>query len=290
MPRFVQILMLQPPDVDLQAELRIVCSCATVYACRRFVHCFSLYYSACICYLESRLETGLASFGLVSRFSYLKHRKHLFSALELYEANTHQVIDIHQGVQTAPPPALGCAVSIRRMTSATYSKFTIVIRATTTAYDGLALLLTLFKTLQVKKRALQFRVKSGLTEVLVRDAQIVVASRVSGNNSLSYYVSPRRLTSVLISRFLLDLRQAAQQYDEPFLSTNLTSNLPGLGSLSNSDNASGFEGTLFKHTCVLEFGHYGDGQDTELLGSSFGGKHTGAEGRTWDSNFEAGSS
>ncbi|EKM56868.1 uncharacterized protein PHACADRAFT_254230 [Phanerochaete carnosa HHB-10118-sp] len=78
------------------------------------------------------------------------------------------------------------------MTSATYTKFTIANRATTIAYDGLALLFTLLKTMQFKERVLRMRIKGGLSEVLIRDgslyflillvinlAQIVVASQVS---------------------------------------------------------------------------------------------------------------
>ncbi|EKM56867.1 uncharacterized protein PHACADRAFT_254229 [Phanerochaete carnosa HHB-10118-sp] len=113
-------------------------------------------------------------------------------ALSLVSPVLNIIIDVHKNTQTAPSPTFGCAVSIQRMTSASYSKFIIANRATTIAYDGLALLLTLLKTMQVKERALKMRIKGGLSEVLVKDdslyflillvvnlAQIVVASQVS---------------------------------------------------------------------------------------------------------------
>ncbi|KAI0777477.1 hypothetical protein BD413DRAFT_609829 [Trametes elegans] len=49
-------------------------------------------------------------------------------------------------------------------------------------------------------------------------AQIIVAALVPGFNYITYFVSP--LTSILISRFLLNLRQAARRSDANSSSTN----------------------------------------------------------------------
>ncbi|TCD68167.1 hypothetical protein EIP91_011445 [Steccherinum ochraceum] len=95
---------------------------------------------------------------------------------------------------------------------------TVTNRACTTSYDFLVVLFTFMKTLGSKKAARRLKDRTPLVILLLRDgtlhfllmlilnlAQIIVASLPRANNALSYFMSP--LTSILISRFLLNLRR-----------------------------------------------------------------------------------
>ncbi|KAJ8473889.1 hypothetical protein ONZ51_g7565 [Trametes cubensis] len=111
----------------------------------------------------------------------------------------------------APRPSVGLAVVIAE-------------RVTTTAYDGLVLLFTLMKTARVRRAAMSLDTSPSLMALILRDgtlyflllvlmniAQIVVAAKIPGNNFIAFFISP--LTSILISRFLLNLRQVARSSD-----------------------------------------------------------------------------
>lgn len=131
------------------------------------------------------------------------------------------IIDVGQTPAIAPPPSVGCAVYMK-IPTAVFSKLIVANRATTSIYDALVLFLTVLRTVNLMKRAKQMNVRTGIVSLLLRDgavyffallvinlAQIIITAEYEGSNLLSYYVSP--LTSVLISRFLLHLRQAGDQ-------------------------------------------------------------------------------
>ncbi|KAI0700196.1 hypothetical protein BC835DRAFT_1412217 [Cytidiella melzeri] len=120
----------------------------------------------------------------------------------------------------------------------------IAMRAATVAYDSLVLILTLLRTLSLRRRG---STKSGLVSLILRDGclyftclvllnvtQIIITSYYTGNNYLSYFVSP--LTSILISRFLLNLRHFSDvetSARDAYTSLYLTSHNPS--GHSNSD-------------------------------------------------------
>ncbi|KAI0711554.1 hypothetical protein C8Q76DRAFT_785329 [Earliella scabrosa] len=152
----------------------------------------------------------------------------------------------------APRPSVGCAIRTN-IEPAVYSMFVIVERATTTAYDFLILLFTLMKTAQVRKAALSLDLHPSIMTLLLRDGtayflllfvmnigQIIVASQVPGTNWIAFFASP--LTSILITRFLLNLRQVARVADRlspsgetssPVISTQFPSVQLSTGLLGN---------------------------------------------------------
>ncbi|GJE86743.1 hypothetical protein PsYK624_028240 [Phanerochaete sordida] len=78
-----------------------------------------------------------------------------------------------------------------------------------------------------------------------------MASLIAGSNYISFFVSP--LTSVLISRFLLDLRRVAHQNAGSLASSVcLTSELPSLGSLPNSNDNVSFRRMLLQDSHLLD--------------------------------------
>ncbi|KAI0718357.1 hypothetical protein C8T65DRAFT_638704 [Cerioporus squamosus] len=131
-------------------------------------------------------------------------------ALALLTPAANMYIDIIGTPIPAPRPSVGCAIRTN-IDPGVYSKIVIAERATTTAYDFLILLFTLMKTAKVRKEALSLDVHPSLMVLLLRDvmniAQIIVAAEVLGNNFIAFFISP--LTSILITRFLLNLRQLA---------------------------------------------------------------------------------
>ncbi|RDX46707.1 hypothetical protein OH76DRAFT_1420098 [Lentinus brumalis] len=150
-------------------------------------------------------------------------------ALALLTPAANMYIDIIGTPIPAPRPSVGCAIrtnidpgvySTMRLRVLIAELVVIAERATTTAYDFLILLFTLMKTAKVRKAALSLDVHPSLMVLLLRDgttyfllllvmnlAQIVVAAEVLGNNFIAFFISP--LTSILITRFLLNLRQLA---------------------------------------------------------------------------------
>ncbi|KAJ3546340.1 hypothetical protein NM688_g5524 [Phlebia brevispora] len=130
------------------------------------------------------------------------------------------VLDVAEAPVLAPPPSSGCGISLsiseslystrkhllhQCLRSTHHTSWLPVIicnRATTSAYDGIVLVLTLARTyhLLMSDGTMYFALL-----LVINIAQIIITSRVSGSNYLSYFVSP--FTSMLISRFLLDLRK-----------------------------------------------------------------------------------
>ncbi|KAI0746558.1 hypothetical protein C8Q80DRAFT_779020 [Daedaleopsis nitida] len=137
----------------------------------------------------------------------------------------------------APRPSVGCAIQrnidaelfsviARHAYSMAYTEYlsqvVILERATTTAYDFLVLLFTLMKTAAVRRAALSLDLHPNIKALLLRDgtvyfllllvmnlAQIIFAAKVPGTNWISFFTPP--ITSILITRFLLNLRQVAQK-------------------------------------------------------------------------------
>ncbi|KAJ3012698.1 hypothetical protein NUW54_g1796 [Trametes sanguinea] len=108
----------------------------------------------------------------------------------------------------------------------TCTAIVIAERATTTAYDALVLILTFIKTSQARRAAMSLSRRPSLVALILRDgallvimniAQIVVAAEFPGNNFVAFFISP--LTSILISRFLLNLREVAQEPEQTYQDT-----------------------------------------------------------------------
>lgn len=136
----------------------------------------------------------------------------------------------------APPPSVGCAV-YTSIGPSTYSKLIIAARSATSAYDAIVFMLTLVKTIGFTRRGHRtgvghLLIKDGaiyfLVLLLINLAQIVMSAALPGNDNISYYVSP--VTSLLISRFLFDLREVAGEVDGTNRRSGayLTSELPNV--------------------------------------------------------------
>jgi len=168
--------------------------------------------------------------------------------LALVPVITNLYIEAKTVPTIAPPPSAGCALELRGISLAAYSDITGILNgAATTACDGLVVLFTLARTLGVRNATRAFNVKPGLSSVILRDGtayfllllllniiQIVVAVTDVGENAIAYFVSP--LTSILISRFLLNLREvsySAQDLRTAEPSLILTSHLSDIHFASN---------------------------------------------------------
>ncbi|EKM56875.1 uncharacterized protein PHACADRAFT_254235 [Phanerochaete carnosa HHB-10118-sp] len=148
-------------------------------------------------------------------------------------------MDATQEPEVAPSPSVGCAVYLK-ITNDLFGVLTIVTRASTLATDGIVLLLTIIRAIRLKKEGTRWTRKVGLLPLLLRDGvlyflllfcinltQIIVTAQVAGNNDIVYYVSP--VTSMLISRFLIDLRRVVhrdQSEQSGATSVCLTTNVP----------------------------------------------------------------
>ncbi|KAI0937649.1 hypothetical protein AcV5_000436 [Taiwanofungus camphoratus] len=122
--------------------------------------------------------------------------------------HTREVSSKHVAIKDIPSFASYCRLD----------RITIATRACATAYDVLVIILTIAKTADIRKLAKCLSIETGIISLLLRDgstyfllllflniAQIIVSAEVTGDSALSYFVSP--VTSILISRFLLNLRQ-----------------------------------------------------------------------------------
>ncbi|OSD07814.1 hypothetical protein PYCCODRAFT_1430008, partial [Trametes coccinea BRFM310] len=132
----------------------------------------------------------------------------------------------------APRPSVGCAIQTN-IAPNVYSQIVIAERTTTTAYDALVLIFTFIKTSQARRAAMSLSRRPSLVALILRDgtmyflllvvmniAQIVVAAEFPGNNFVAFFISP--LTSILISRFLLNLREVAQEPEQTYQDTTDT--------------------------------------------------------------------
>ncbi|GJE86738.1 hypothetical protein PsYK624_028190 [Phanerochaete sordida] len=87
--------------------------------------------------------------------------------------------------------------------------------------------------------------------LILNVAQMILAARLPGNNYLSFYVTP--LTSMLLSRFLLHLREAVYQ-KQPGVPTSFDlTRTSGSGSLYSEDVAAC--PTSSPRSNLLELGH-----------------------------------
>ncbi|GJE86752.1 hypothetical protein PsYK624_028330 [Phanerochaete sordida] len=132
------------------------------------------------------------------------------------------IMDVDQLPAIAPPPSVGAWAFLTIPHS---RRLTIINRASTVAYDGVVLLLTVARAMSLRQDSIRLRVRDGIMALILRDGalyflallcinltQIIMSAELAGNNNIAYYVSP--MTSVLISRFLIDLRKAAAKEDQ----------------------------------------------------------------------------
>lgn len=124
---------------------------------------------------------------------------------------------INSVTTVAPPPYGGCAIDLR-ISSDAYNKIIYTNRACTTASDFLMVVFTIARSLGVRNAVKKFSMNPDIVTLLLRDgsiyfavlfvlniAQIIVSAEQAGNNELTFFLSP--VTSILISRFLLSLRE-----------------------------------------------------------------------------------
>lgn len=175
----------------------------------------------------------------------------------------------NESAQPAPPPSVGCSISVQ-FTYDRYRKLLLANEASTVAYNGLALALTLVKSLGLRKRASELRVRTGISQFLLKDgtlyfftflcvnmAQLLTTATISWNdmNYAAYYVSP--VTSVLISRFLLNLRGLSVVQDPTRQTTAyLTSYIEASGYPSDITGMASFGGPLRQQTRMNDTSNY----------------------------------
>ncbi|EKM56876.1 uncharacterized protein PHACADRAFT_27649 [Phanerochaete carnosa HHB-10118-sp] len=214
-----------------------------------------------------------------------------------------QFVYSNQIVELAPPPSVGCALYIKnsysqyerlrfnnrgggslRQIAEQYSRLgsssvELANQASTVAFYGLALFLTMVKALQLSRRATQRKVEAGLIHFLLRDGtlyfmmfvcinltQLLITAEIAEINVdyLGFYVAP--MTSILISRFLLNLRKAARQREATHhTSVYLTSYLWSAGVASDKTDMGGPIGNRPRYTRGDSSDHELDG-DIELFG------------------------
>ncbi|KAL4253657.1 hypothetical protein ABKN59_003739 [Abortiporus biennis] len=107
-------------------------------------------------------------------------------------------------------------------------------RSCTLAYDVLVLVFTLIKTLRIRQMTLRLNTRPRLVTLLLRDGsiyfsllllmnvtQLGLSTKIQANVASPYFVPP--ITSILMSRFLLNLRRVHLSPSDPDLPNSISS-------------------------------------------------------------------
>ncbi|KAI0777520.1 hypothetical protein BD413DRAFT_181452 [Trametes elegans] len=132
----------------------------------------------------------------------------------------------------------------------------IADRAAATAYDTLVIASTIVRTLRARKETLSLDTYPNLTTLLLRDGTtyflaLLIINVGQGFNFLTSFAS--RLTSVLISRFLLNLREVSERSD----SSN-RSEATGSGAISSRFLSFGTSTSVMMNELESPFYSYSD--------------------------------
>ncbi|KAH9919350.1 hypothetical protein B0H21DRAFT_713016 [Amylocystis lapponica] len=120
--------------------------------------------------------------------------------------------------QSAPPPLFGCGEDIP-LSDAAFTSWSLATHSFAIVEDALVLVLTWIKTYGIKRIASQMHVKATLTTMLLRDGTVYFATLLILNvvslivlkSSVEINPVPNFIdafTCILISRFILNLREA----------------------------------------------------------------------------------